>query len=95
MYPWPTDGLICPTAHEQITIDFLFRGSGSGPWNCAMQFQQNAARSGSETNAFPVTGLIAFESANSATGGVAGHHTDADSSSCTKQRNPTGVEKGR
>ena len=93
MYPWPTDGLICLTAHEQITTDFLFRGSGSGLWNCTMQFQQNRAHSGSETNAFAVARVVKFKSFDSAAGCLADNRAGDDSSSCTKQRDAAGVEK--
>lgn len=95
MSAWSTDGLICPTPHEQITIDFLFRGSGSRLWNCAMQFQQNSAHSGPETDSFAIARLIEFESFDSAAGGIADKHADGDSGSCTKQRDTTGAEKDR
>jgi hypothetical protein len=95
MYPWPADRLICPTAYEQITIDFLFRGPGSGLWNCTVQFQQNGSHSRPEARAFAVSSFIEFESLNSATCGVAGHHAGGESSSGPNQRDATGVEESR
>ncbi len=93
MYPWPTDGLICLTAHEQITIDFLFRGSGSGLWNCTMQFQQDGSHSGPKARAFAISGFIEFQSLNSTTSG-AGPHAERDSSCCPNQRYASRAEKG-
>ncbi len=93
MYPCPTDGLICLTAHEQVTIDFLFRGPGSGLRNCAMQLQQNGSHSGPEAKPFAVSGFVEFESPHSTSCVVADDCADGHSGSCAKRRHAPGTEK--
>jgi hypothetical protein len=94
MSPCPTDGVIRPTAHEQITADFLFRGSGGGPWNCSMQFQQNDPDSDADTYALACFRIIEVEPANSA-GVIARDDGDGYAGSCAKHGDPSRAKKSR